>query len=187
MQAIIEKAVNVLKRGGVILYPTDTVWGIGCDATNSEAVNKIIQIKKSPENKSMIILLDSADKLYYYVGYVPEIANRLIEVAVNPLTIVYPQARNIAENLTANDGSIAIRITKDKFCKSLIEKFKKPIVSTSANISGGPVPKSFKDIPDIIKQQMDYIVNLRQNEIAKSKPSGIIKIDEKNRISIIRK
>jgi L-threonylcarbamoyladenylate synthase len=183
----IKNAIEVLRSGGIILYPTDTIWGIGCDATNEAAVKKIYDLKQRSDSKSMIILLDNEAKLPSYVQHVPEQAWQLIEYAEKPLTIIYSEAKNLAKNIIAEDGSIGIRITKDEFCKRLIEKFRKPIVSTSANISGENAPASFSQISDEIKRGVDYIVALRQEENKPSTPSTIIKLGIKGEIEIIRK
>jgi L-threonylcarbamoyladenylate synthase len=182
----IQNALNVLRSGGIILYPTDTIWGLGCDATNEEAVKKIYAIKRRDDTKSMIILLDNDAKLPSYVRQVPEQAWDLIEFSEKPLTIIYPEAKNLAKNIIAEDGSIGIRVTKDEFCKRLIEKFRKPIVSTSANISGENPPANFSQISDEIKTGVDYIVALRQDEKKTAQPSTIIKLGVKGEIEIIR-
>jgi len=180
------KAHEVLKKGGIILYPTDTVWGIGCDATKSKAVERIFQIKKRSENKSMIVLLDQFEKLYQYVDDVPEIALDLNQSISTPLTIVYPKAKNVAKNIISEDGSIAIRIVKDEFCQKLISLLNKPLVSTSANISGEPTPLIFNKIsPDIIKQ-VDHVVNLNKARINQIKASTVIKFNEKGEYEIVR-
>ena len=187
MEKEIENCLNILKQGGIILYPTDTIWGIGCDATNSEAVSRVFRIKKRKDHKSMIILLDTIARLHQYIDTVPEMAYDLVELADKPLTIVYADAKNLAENLIANDQTIAIRITDDPFCKKLIERFRKPVVSTSANIAGMPHPENFSEISNEVKDQVDYIVGLRQNETKKARPSSIIKLGKSNEIEIIRK
>ncbi len=187
MQDEIKNSLEVLKRGGVILYPTDTVWGLGCDATNFDAVERIFKIKKRNDTKSMLVLLDDIKNLELYVNEIPSMAYQLIELTTTPLTIIYPEAVNLAQNLIAEDKTIGIRITTDNFCKTLISKFRKPIVSTSANISGEPTAANFKEISNEIKQAVDYIVNLRQNETTKAKPSSIIKLGINNEILIIRK
>jgi len=186
MQEEIKKAIEILNKGGVILYPTDTIWGLGCDATNEAAVKKIYEIKNRQDAKSMLILLDTENRLQSYVETIPEMAWQLIDVAVEPLTIIYPKGINLATNLLADDKSIGIRITKDDFCKNLISRFKKPIVSTSANISGEKSPANYSEISENIKQSVDYIINLRQTEKTKSKSSSIIKLSISNDIQIIR-
>ncbi|MFO7911645.1 MAG: L-threonylcarbamoyladenylate synthase [Desulfotignum sp.] len=183
---IIRKTVDILRKGGVILYPTDTVWGLGCDATNTDAVRRIYRIKQRTDEKSMLVLLDTESRLQYYVKEVPEIAYQLTEVSDGPLTLIYPGARNISPELTASDGSLGIRITDDEFCSGLIARLGKPLVSSSANISGDPTPAIFDEISDIIKESVDYIVPLRQDEITRSKPSSIIKIEIDGQFKIIR-
>lgn len=186
MQEEIKHTIDVLKKGGIILYPTDTIWGIGCDATNKEAVEKIYMLKKRTETKGMIILVNNLSMIYNYVQEVPEIAVQLVEVNDKPMTVVYPEAINLAENVINSDGTVAIRITSDKFCKELIKKFRKPIISTSANISGQKPPENFKAIDKNILHGVDYIVKHRQNDNSKSSPSSIIKVGIKGEIEIIR-
>jgi L-threonylcarbamoyladenylate synthase len=183
----ISNCLEVLKKGGIILYPTDTIWGIGCDATNQEAVNKIYEIKKRDLTQSMLILVDQPARLHQYVDIVPDIALDLVELTDKPLTIIYPKAKNLATNLLPNDGSIGIRVTSDEFCQKLIFQFRKPIVSTSANFSGKPSPANFSEIEDELKSQVDYVVKWRQNEKSKAKASGIIKVGVNGEIKVIRK
>ncbi|REJ82551.1 MAG: threonylcarbamoyl-AMP synthase [Bacteroidetes bacterium] len=183
----LENALKTLQEGGLILYPTDTVWGIGCDACNPEAVAKIYELKRREDSKSMIIMLDNAVKLQSYISEVPEQAFTLIEHAERPLTIIYDGARNLAGNLIASDGSVGIRVTKDKFCSDLISRFKKPIVSTSANISGEPTPQNYNDISELIRNGVDYIVNLRKDESENPRPSTIIRLRKNGEIEFIRK
>lgn len=182
----IKKACEVLQAGGIILYPTDTVWGIGCDATNEEAVKKIYELKRRVDNKAMLVLTDNSAKLNIYVSRVPEIAWDLIDIADKPLTIIYPKAKNLATNLLADDGSVGIRITSEPFSRSLCERFRKPLVSTSANISGQTSPANFQEISEEIKAGVDYIVNYRQDEKIKSNPSGIIKLGYGGVVQVIR-
>jgi L-threonylcarbamoyladenylate synthase len=181
------KAVEVLRSGGIILYPTDTIWGIGCDATNPKAVDRIYEIKKRQDTKSMLVLMENPNLLTSYIAEVPEIAWELIEVADTPLTIIYPQAKNLAPNLLAADRSIGIRVTNEAFTQQLIQRFRKPVVSTSANISGQKSPQNFAEISDEIKKSVDYIVGFRQDDPTRSKPSGIIKLGIGGQIEIIRK
>jgi len=183
----VAKAVEILRSGGIILYPTDTIWGIGCDATNTASVNRIYEIKKRQDTKSMLVLMENPNLLTSYIAEVPEIAWELIDVADSPLTIIYPRAKNLAANLLATDGSIGIRITNEAFTQQLIQRFRKPIVSTSANISGQKSPQNFAEISDEIKQSVDYIVGFRQDDRTKSNPSGIIKLGVGGQIEIIRK
>lgn len=182
----IREAVKVLKAGGIILYPTDTIWGIGCDATNELAVKKIYELKKRADNKSMLVLTDHIAKLERIVDEVPDIAYNLIEVTDKPLTIIYSGAKMVAPNLIAEDGSVGIRITQEVFSKSLCEAFRAPIVSTSANISGSPSPKSFHEISEEIKKGVDYVVKYRQEEKSPSQPSSIIKLEKGGVFTIIR-
>lgn len=186
MQNEILKTLEVLRAGGVILYPTDTVWGLGCDATNEKAVKRIFEIKKRADAKAMLVLIDNPGKLQSYVEEVPDIAWDLIEMAEKPLTIIYPDARNLAPNLIAEDKSIGIRVTNEDFSKRLCSQFRKPIVSTSANVSGEPTPANFSQISDEIKLAVDYVVNFRQNEVAQPKPSSIIKLGKGNLFQLIR-
>lgn len=183
----INKALEVLKSGGVILYPTDTIWGLGCDATNPEAVDKVLKIKNRPAEKSLIVLLDVDTKLQSYVNDVPEIAYDLIEYAENPLTIIFSGAKNLAKNVINEDGSVGIRIVKHDFCTPLIQRFRKPIVSTSANLSGEPSPKNFDDISPEIIDAVDYIVDFEQENRTSKKPSTIMKLSPGGQFQFIRK
>jgi L-threonylcarbamoyladenylate synthase len=183
----INKSLEVLKSGGIILYPTDTIWGIGCDATNTEAVAKIFALKKRADSKSMIILLDSDNKLQSYVSEVPDIAYDLIEYAENPLTIIYSGAKNLAPNVINEDGSIGIRIVKHDFCEQLIQRFRKPIVSTSANISGENSPTYFSEISQEIIDNVDYVVDLEQESKIQKRPSTIMKLEPDGQFIFIRK
>ena len=183
----IKNAVDVLKSGGVILYPTDTIWGIGCDATNPEAVARIYQIKKREDSKSMLVLMENPALLERYVNDVPEVAWDLVEISTTPLTVIYPGAKNMATNLIAEDGSIGIRFTKEEFTAKLLRRFRRPIVSTSANISGQKSPACFDEISEEIKSQVDYIVKYRQDDSNPAQPSSIIKLWPGGRIDIIRK
>ncbi|CDD97128.1 sua5/YciO/YrdC/YwlC family protein [Bacteroides intestinalis CAG:315] len=175
-----------MNEGGVILYPTDTIWGIGCDATNEEAVRRVYQIKQRSDSKAMLVLVDSPVKVDFYVQDVPEVAWDLIEVADKPLTIIYSGARNLASNLIAEDGSVGIRVTNEEFSKRLCQQFRKAIVSTSANISGQPSPANYSEITEELKSMVDYVVGYRQEEIGHPKPSSIIKLDKGGVIKIIR-
>lgn len=186
MNEEIKKACQVMREGGVILYPTDTIWGIGCDATNEDAVRRVYEIKQRADSKAMLVLVDSAVKVDFYVQDVPEVAWDLIELADKPLTIIYSGARNLAPNLLAEDGSVGIRVTSEEFSKRLCQQFRKAIVSTSANISGQPSPQNFSEISDEIKAAVDYIVDYRREETGKAKPSSIIKLDKGGVIKIIR-
>ncbi len=188
----LQSALRVLRSGGIIVYPTDTVWGIGCDATNAEAVAKIYALKQREDSKSMLVLLDSPAKLDYYVD-VPEAAEQLLainecppEEALRPLTIIYPNARHLAPNLIAEDGSIGIRITREPFSQALCAQLKHPIVSTSANISGEPTPKVFREISQQIIDRSDYCCLFRREDESPHEPSSIIKINADGTFCIIR-
>lgn len=184
----LREAVRVLKAGGVILYPTDTVWGIGCDATCEAAVQRIFDIKHRADSKAMLVLLDGAGKLQGYVERVPDTAWTLLDVSEGqkPLTIIYPHARNLAKNLLADDGSVGIRITQEPFSRALCEQLHHPIVSTSANISGERAAKTFREISQEIRDAVDYVCLFRRNDETPHRPSSIIKIDDAERITIIR-
>ena len=182
----IHNAYEIIKEGGIILYPTDTVWGIGCDATNPEAVAKIYKLKKRAETQSMIVLMNGEKMMYNVFKDIPEVAWQLIDLSENPTTLILDNPRNVAPNLISQDKSLGIRIVKEPFCFKLMEKMRKPLVSTSANISGQPTPIAFKDInPEIIKG-VDYIVNLDRDKIG-GKPSTIIKLTNDSKVKIIRK
>jgi len=172
----IEKSLEVLIKGGVILYPTDTVWGIGCDACNSAAVDRIYTIKQRNDVKTLLVLVDGQEMLSDYVEEIPDIALKLMDEAVSPLTIIYPKAKNLPGNLVADDGSIGIRIVNDPFCRQVIRTFGKPIVSTSANISGAHTPSTFGEISGDIKAVMDYIVVWRQDDRKPATASTIVQI-----------
>lgn len=182
----VNKALKIVQEGGIILYPTDTIWGIGCDATNPTAVQRIYDLKQRDEAKSMIILLDTDVKLQSYIREVPDIAYDLIEYAENPLTLILPQAKNLASNLIAQDGSIGVRIVKHEFCVHLMQRLRKPLVSTSANLSGSPSPKNFDDVSPEIIAGVDYVVNLEQDNHIEKKPSTIMKLETDGRFSFIR-
>ena len=183
----LKKAVEILKGGGIILYPTDTIWGIGCDATNQEAVQRIYKIKKREDSKSMLVLMENPALLERYVDDVPEVAWELFEITSTPLTVIYQNAKNLAPNLIAEDGSIGIRFTKEAFTTQLLQRFRRPVVSTSANISGKKSPSFFIEISEEIKNQVDYTVQYRQNDIIPAQPSSIIKLGSGGRIDILRK
>ena len=186
MEEEIRKAAEFLKKGKVILYPTDTVWGIGCDATSKKAVEKVFRIKRRESGKSMIVLVKNVDQLSHYVKTVPSIVHDLIDSMQTPLTIIYPNAINLAGNVIAEDGSIAIRVATDEFCQRMIDQFGKPVVSTSANYSGQPTPLIFSRIPGEIIQEVDHVVDYHRDQIMRMKPSTIIKIDERGNFQVIR-
>ncbi|MBO1363283.1 threonylcarbamoyl-AMP synthase [Prevotella sp. A2931] len=182
----IKNAVECMKKGGVILYPTDTVWGIGCDATNPEAVAKVYQIKRRDDSKALICLVDSDARLQRYVRNVPNVAWDLIDAAVKPITIILDNAVNLAPNLIAEDGSIALRITKEPFSNELCRRFQKAIVSTSANISGQPAASNYSDISEEVLKSVDYVCWSRRQEHKPHTPSSIIKLTEHGEVTIIR-
>lgn len=186
MQPDIDQSLTVLRQGGTILYPTDTVWGIGCDATNSQAIERIYAIKKRNGQTSMLILADGIDMLASYVDCIPDIALQLQYLSEKPLSVIYPQSKNLPPNLTAKDGSIGIRVVKDSFCQKLINVFGKPIVSTSANISGKPAPGTFSEISDEIKSSVDYVVFWKRNEQSIAAASSIVKINPDGTFYVVR-
>lgn len=184
----IDAAVAAMKRGGVILYPTDTVWGIGCDATNADAVARVYALKRRADSKALICLLGSADDLERWVSGVPEVAYQLLEAAVDPLTVIYDGAYvpPLAANLPAADGSLAVRVTADPFCRELCRRLRKPLVSTSANISGVPTPASFAEIADALKKGVDYVCTSGRDDREPRKPSTILRLTESGEVKIIR-
>ena len=184
----LQQALRVLREGGIIVYPTDTVWGIGCDATNEEAVAKIYALKHREDSKSMLVLLDSAAKLNYYVD-IPEAAGILLDSInglTSPLTLIYPNARHLAGNLVAQDGSVGIRITNEPFSHALCAQLKKPLVSTSANITGHPAPRFYREIEETVLAGADYVCRFRREDETPHEPSSIIKINADNSFRIIR-
>lgn len=182
----INKCIEVLKSGGIILYPTDTVWGIGCDATNEEAVNKIYQLKQRNDSKSMIVIVANDAMLQKYVVEIPDLAWDIIDISDKPTTIIYPKAKQLAKNVIAKNGSIAIRMVKEDFCNQLVQKFNKPIVSTSANVSEFPTPLHFQEISNKIKDGVNYVVD-QKFDTGTKKASSIIKIGLAGEIEVIRK
>ena len=181
----VRKACEILKNGGIILYPTDTIWGIGCDATNEVAVKRVYELKLREDSKAMLVLLDDVGKLASYVE-VPDVAYELLEVNDKPMTIIYPNAKNLAKNLLGEDGSVGIRVTNEEFSRKLCERFRRPLVSTSANVSGEPSPGNFSEVSDCIKNGVDYIVKYRQDDMSKAKPSHIIKLGDGGVVQVIR-
>ena len=175
-----------MREGGVILYTTDTIWGIGCDATNEDAVRRVYEIKQRQDSKAMLVLVDSSVKVDFYVRDVPEVAWDLIDLADKPLTIIYSGARNLAANLLAEDGSVGIRVTNEDFSKRLCQQFRKAIVSTSANISGEASPSNFSEISENIIHAVDYVVKWKQNDNSRKVPSGIIKLGINGEVVVIR-
>ncbi len=185
-QLEVTKTVHYLKKGKIILYPTDTIWGIGCDATNSKAVQKVYQIKNRDKNKSMIVLLSSVEELPKYIEKVPLLAYDLINNAVSPLTIIYSNAKDVLKNVRAADKSIAIRIVKHEFCSEIIKKTGKPLLSTSANFSGQPTPVIFSQINEELKNKVDYVVGMYQDTIVSTKSSTLIKLNENGTFKVLR-
>jgi L-threonylcarbamoyladenylate synthase len=183
----VSKAIEVMRDGGVILYPTDTIWGIGCDATNEAAVRRVYEIKHRVDSKALITLVDSDARLQRYVRNVPNVAWDLLELATRPLTLILDGACGLAPNLLAEDGSVGLRITHEEFSHELCFRFQKAIVSTSANISGEPSPANFSEVSEEIRSAVDYVVDYRQNERAKSVASSIIKLTPKGEVTVIRK
>jgi L-threonylcarbamoyladenylate synthase len=182
----IEKGIEQLKEGKTLLYPTDTIWGLGCDATNTQAIERIYDIKNRPQAKSFIVLVDSVNMLERYVRNFPDVCYDLIDLTEKPLTIVYEEITGIPAVALAADGSLGIRVTKDPICQKLIRGIRKPLISTSANTSGLPSPTCFDDVEDVIKQNVDFIVEERLHEKC-IKPSKIIKVNNDNSIKILRK
>lgn len=182
----IERAVSTMKAGGIILYPTDTVWGIGCDATNKEAVAKIYLLKQRSDSKALITLLNKVEFIERYAD-IPEVAYQLLEVAVEPVTIVYDGARGVANNLIADDGSIAIRVTHEQISSELCRRLRRPVVSTSANISGTPTPRNFKEIDMAIIEGVDYAMKSRRDDMSTPKSSTILRLRPNGEVTILRK
>ena len=182
----IKNAVDTMRKGGVILYPTDTVWGIGCDATNADAVARVYEIKKRSDSKALICLVDSDGRLQRYVRQVPDVAWQLLDCADEPLTIILDGAVNLAPNLIAEDGSVAMRITHEPFSEELCYRFQKAIVSTSANISGMPTAQNYRDIDPEIIDAVDYVCFARRQEHKPHKPSKIVKLGIDGEVKIIR-
>ncbi len=186
MEEDIKKCLEVLRQGGLILYPTDTIWGVGCDATNAQAVQRVYQLKQRDDNKALIVLLDSADHLDHYVVDVPHMARELMDVAVKPLTIIYDGAYNVASNLLGDNDSLGIRVPQEPFTHRLCQLLGRPLVSTSANVSGQPSPARFDDIDDAIKQGVDYVVKYRQDDTTPHAASNIIMLSSDGTFKILR-
>lgn len=182
----VENCLKVLQSGGIILYPTDTIWGLGCDATNEAAVQKIYSIKQRQESKAMIVLLADERDIFQYVAHPDPAVLDYLENTTKPTTVIYNGALGMADNLIAEDGSIAIRLVQDDFCRHLIKRLRKPLVSTSANISGQPSPTGFRSIDDEIKQACDYVVQYRRDDEKKAQPSSIIKWNDNGTVTVIR-
>ncbi|MFV8224617.1 L-threonylcarbamoyladenylate synthase [Christiangramia aquimixticola] len=186
IQEEVRNCLDVIKKGGIILYPTDTVWGIGCDATNAEAVDKVYRLKKREESKALICLVSNFKMLEQYVEEVPEMAYDILKHAQKPTTVIYDKPIRIAENLVSEDETLGIRVVRDTFCSDLIKKMKRPLVSTSANISGEPTPQSFAQISPQILKGVDYVVNLQRSKKS-PRPSAIIKLSNDGQVKVIRK
>ena len=186
-EAVIQGALEVLRKGGVILYPTDTIWGLGCDATNEKAVARVYEIKKRCEAKALVVLAENLDMVARYVKEIPPIAIDLIEVNDVPMTIIYPEGQGLAPNVMAEDSSVGIRIPSHEFCQTLLHKFRKPLVSTSANISGEPSAKMLQDVSDEIRSAVDFVVPGRFAKDSTGKASQILKVGLRGEIEIIRK
>ena len=182
----LKQAVSVMRRGGIILYPTDTIWGIGCDAANSEAVRRIFELKRRSDSKAMLSLLDSDAKLGYYVPDIPDVAYDLMDLSEKPLTIIYDGVRHLAPELIAQDGSAGIRITREEFSRDLCRLLGGAVVSTSANISGSPSPRNFSEIDEAIIKGVDYVVSYRQDDHGLAKASSIIKLGSGGLVQVIR-
>lgn len=182
----IKNAVEVLRKGGIILYPTDTIWGLGCDATNEAAVRRIYEIKQRSDSKALICLVDSADRMQRYFRNVPDVAWDIVDLATEPTTLILDGANGVVSSLLAEDGSLGIRVTHEEFSRQICYRFQKAIVSTSANVSGEPSPRNFSEIPDIIKEQVDYIVSFRRGEKAPARPSRIIRLGIDGEVKILR-
>jgi len=179
-------AISSLKSGGVILYPSDTIWGLGCDVRMDASIEKLLQIKQRPTEKGLIVLISKIEQLSEYVEEVPEIAWDLVEFAEDPLTVIYPKGKNVSRHLLGPDGSIAIRLVKDEFCKGLIYRYQRGIVSTSANLSGDPSPINFETVPGSIKEQVDYILQNPNSKKGSGKPSKIVKLGLGGEYALIR-
>ncbi|MDR2286784.1 MAG: threonylcarbamoyl-AMP synthase [Prevotellaceae bacterium] len=182
----IKKAVEVLKQGGIILYPTDTVWGIGCDATNEDAIKKLYSLKQKEEGTSVLILVSDINMIYRYVQTVPDIAIQLVEISDKPLTVICPNACGVSPSITASDGSVGIRLVNHEYCNGLIRALKRPLVSTSANVSGMPAPRSFSEISKTIIEGVDYVVDAKYAGKMTGKPSSIIKTGISGEVEVIR-
>lgn len=183
----LQQALETLRKGGLILYPTDTIWGIGCDATNEEAVQKVFALKQRKEAKSLLLLVENLGRLTSYVEEVPDLAWDLITMSEKPLSIIYDKAKNLAPSVVAEDGSVGIRVCKEPFVKALLQQFRKPIVSTSANVSGQPTPKTFTKISKEVKEGVNYVVVYRQEDTNTAASSSILKLQNDGQVKVIRK
>ncbi len=187
MLELYKEVVNHFKKGETVLYPSDTIWGLGCDARNEKAVDKLFQLKQRPENKSFIVLISKIEQLTEYVVEIPELAWNLVEFAEKPLTVIYPKGKNLAPNLMGTDGSIAIRLVKDEFCKGLVHRMERAIVSTSANLSGQPSPANYAEIAPEITANVDYILKNPKGENLTTQPSQIVKLGLYGEFEFLRK
>jgi L-threonylcarbamoyladenylate synthase len=187
MKDDIKQCLDTLHQGGIILYPTDTIWGLGCDATNPDAVDRLYKIKQRDPDKAMLILIENINQVTSYVEKPPEVALDMMELAAEPLTLIFEKAKNLPLNLIGDDGSIAIRLTEETFTSELLRRFRKPVVSTSANFSGGETPLRFADIDENLKSKADYVVHFRRKESRHKKSSSIVRIGNNGEIDIIRK
>ncbi|MBQ7530575.1 MAG: threonylcarbamoyl-AMP synthase [Paludibacteraceae bacterium] len=193
MHKDIDRAVEVLQQGGVILYPTDTVWGMGCDATNDAAVDKLFRLKRREQGKSVLVLVAGSETITTFIRAIPDAAQQLLEVSApeegvspKPLTIIYPDAQNVSRAILADDGSLGIRVTYEKFSNLLCRQLGKPLVSTSANFAGRPTPKAFCEIDSKLLEAVDYVCHSRRSENKPARPSSIIKVGRNNEITVIR-
>ena len=187
LQDEVNKALEVIRKGGVILYPTDTIWGIGCDATNEAAVKRVYEIKRRADSKAMISLVDNPNRIVRYVRNIPDVAWDMMELATKPLTIIYDDVMGLAPNMIAEDGSAAFRVTKEEFSHELCYRFQKPIVSTSANISGEPAASNFADISPELLEAVDYVCKSRRQEKKPHTPSSIVRLRPNGEVEVIRK
>lgn len=183
----IQQAAETMRRGGLVLYPTDTVWGLGCDATNEAAVRRIFELKRRADNKALIVLIDSVDNLWRYVDEVPAVAEELLEAAVDPLTVVYDHGRGLASNLLGADGSVGIRITRERYSNALCRAMRRPVVSTSANIAGCPTPRIYAEIGRELIDGVDYVAGYRRDDTSEHKPSSVVKLSSDCTVKILRR
>lgn len=186
MKEVLNQTVEVLQRGGIILYPTDTVWGIGCDATNAEAVARVLELKQRSEAKGLIVLVDTSARIDRYVDDVPDIAYDLIDLATSPLTVVFDRGKNLASNLLPADGSVAIRVVQHEFCRRLVERLGRPLVSTSANVAGGATPRVLAEVDERIVRGVDMVVPEQFHCPVSSRPSGVVAVQRGGVVRVIR-
>lgn len=184
--ADIDQCIKILQQGGLILYPTDTIWGIGCDATRADAVKRIFGLKERPEAKSLIVLMASEREVLKYVCQLDLRVFDFLQTVAKPTTVIYPGAVHLAPNLPAEDGTIGIRLVNDPFCRQLIKRLRKPLVSTSANLSGQPAPRIFQEVPRAIKEGVDYVVTYRQDDLKPREPSAVVRLNPDGTVTCIR-